>query len=152
MYPSHLRCTPFIIIHTCPRLRLQCLPCTPHFVGVSISESLRPSIHLLVRHFLLFWVFAVSIHVSICPSIHLLVRHTLLFWVFAFWAAAPKGSMIYAFTHMGDFLLLLRPPPPLTQILASRPKTHPQGPNPSLKAQIPVFGLQRQDFGPKAEI
>ena len=32
-----------------------------------------------------------------------------------FWAAAPKGSMTYAFTHMGDFLLLLllllRPPP-----------------------------------------
>ena len=43
-----------------------------------------------------------------------------------FWAAAPKGSMTYAFTHMGDFLLLLllllRPPPS----------------NPSLEAQIPV--------------
>ena len=24
-----------------------------------------------------------------------------------FWAAAPKGSMTYAFTHMGNFLLLL---------------------------------------------
>ena len=24
-----------------------------------------------------------------------------------FWAAVPKGSMTYAFTHMGDFLLLL---------------------------------------------
>ena len=141
MYPSHLRCTPFIIIHTCPRLRLQCLPCTPHFVGVSISESLRPSIHLLVRHFLLFWDFAVSIHVSICPSIHLLVRHTLLFWVFAFWAAAPQGSMTYAFTHMGDFLLLLlllllRPSPP--QIPVSRPKFQSRGPNPSLEAQIPA--------------
>ena len=32
---------------------------------------------------------------------------------FPFWAAAPKGSMTYAFTHMGDFLLyfLLCPPP-----------------------------------------
>ena len=35
-----------------------------------------------------------------------------------FWAAAPKGSMTYAFTHMGNFLLLLllllllRPSPP----------------------------------------
>ena len=24
-----------------------------------------------------------------------------------FWAAAPKGSMTYGFTHMGNFLLLL---------------------------------------------
>ena len=36
-----------------------------------------------------------------------------------FWAAAPKGSMTYAFKHMGNFLLLLllllllrTPPPP----------------------------------------
>ena len=39
-------------------------------------------------------------------------------------AAAPKGSMTYAFTHMGDFLLLL--------LLRPSPS------NPSLKAQIPV--------------
>ena len=41
-------------------------------------------------------------------------------------AAAPKGSMTYAFTHMGNFLLLLRtPPPPSLQayIPASRPKS-----------------------------
>ena len=25
----------------------------------------------------------------------------------AYWAVAPKGSMTYAFTHMGNFLLLL---------------------------------------------
>merc|ERR1711911_190597 len=40
-----------------------------------------------------------------------------------FWAAAPKESMTNAFTHMGDFLLLLLllfcPPP---QIPVSRPK------------------------------
>ena len=40
----------------------------------------------------------------------------------SFWAAAPKGPMTYAFTHMGDFLLLLfllLPPLPgfKTQIL-----------------------------------
>ena len=50
-----------------------------------------------------------------------------------FWAAAPKGSMTFAFTHMGDFLLLLlllllllRTPPPLPP--ASRPISQPGGP------------------------
>ena len=38
-----------------------------------------------------------------------------------FWAAVPKGSMTYAFTHMGNIFLL----GPL-----------PLGPNPSLEAQI----------------
>ena len=55
-------------------------------------------------------------------------------------AAAPKGSMTYAFTHMGNFLLLLRtPPPPSLQayISAWRPISQPRGPNPSLDAQIP---------------
>ena len=36
--------------------------------------------------------------------------------VSSFWAAAPKESMTYAFTHMGNFLLhllLLYPSPPL---------------------------------------
>ena len=39
--------------------------------------------------------------------------HLTILRLFTFWAAAPKGSMTYAFTHMGDFLLhlLLRPPP-----------------------------------------
>ena len=32
---------------------------------------------------------------------------------FLFWAAAPNGSMTYAFTHMGAFLLLLLRPPTL---------------------------------------
>ena len=57
-------------------------------------------------------------------------------------AAAPKGSMTYAFTHMGKFLILLLllpllpSPPTPTQILVLRPKSQPQGQNPSLKAQI----------------
>ena len=61
----------------------------------------------------------------------------------SFWAAAPKGSMTYAFTHMGNFLLLLlllrTPPPPSLQayISAWRPISQPRGPNPSLDAQIP---------------
>ena len=42
-----------------------------------------------------------------------------------FWAAAPKGSMTYAFTHMGDFLLLLLH---LLLLLCPPPS------NPSLKA------------------
>ena len=48
-----------------------------------------------------------------------------------FWAAAPKGSMTYAFTHMESFLLLLllllllhAPPSPL----AFRPISQPGGP------------------------
>ena len=53
-------------------------------------------------------------------------------------AAAPKGSMIYAFTHMGSFLLLLlllrTPLPP-----ASRPIPQPGGPYISLQAQIPIL-------------
>ena len=59
-----------------------------------------------------------------------------------FWAAAPKGWMTSAFTHMENFplLLLLRPsvPPPRleAQIPVLRPKSQPHGPNPSLKAQI----------------
>ena len=51
-------------------------------------------------------------------------------------AAAPKGSMTYAFTHMGDFLLLLLlllcPPPPQIPVLT--PKFQSWGPNPSLEA------------------
>ena len=49
--------------------------------------------------------------------------------------------MTYAFTHMGNFLLLLlrTPPPPSlqTHISAWRPISQPRGPNPSLEAQIP---------------
>ena len=57
---------------------------------------------------------------------------------FRFWAAAPKGSMTYAFTHMGNFLLLRTPPPPSLQahFSAWRPITQPRGPNSSLEAQI----------------
>ena len=68
-------------------------------------------------------IFDANLHlaVSVAPSI-------------CHWAAAPKGSMSYAFTHMGNFLLLLLlllRPPPL--------KSQSQGPNPSLEAQIPVL-------------
>ena len=65
-----------------------------------------------------------------------------------FWAAAPKGSMTYAFTYMGHFLLLLlllllRPPPLNPSLEAhipvSRPKSQPQGLKPSLEAQIPAL-------------
>ena len=54
-------------------------------------------------------------------------------------AAAPKGSMTYVFTHMGNFLFLLLPYPPTNfeaQILVPRPKSQSHGPNPSQKAQI----------------
>ena len=55
-----------------------------------------------------------------------------------FWAAAPKGPMTYALTHMGDFLLLL-----LLLLLLLRPPP-PQGPNPSPEAQILVWKLKSQ--------
>ena len=46
-------------------------------------------------------------------------------------AAAPKGSMTYAFTHMGDFLLLLL----LLLLLRPSPlKSQSRGPNSSLEA------------------
>ena len=54
----------------------------------------------------------------------------------SFWAAAPKGSMTYAFTHMGSFLLLLLLHTPPPQV--SRPISQPPGQNPILKAQIPI--------------
>ena len=57
---------------------------------------------------------------------------------FLFWAAAPKGLVTYAFTHIVNFLLLLLPlllllTPPHTSGLISQ--SH--GPYPSLEAQIP---------------
>ena len=73
----------------------------------------------------------------------------------AFWAAAPKGSMTYAFTHMGNFLLLLRtPPPPSLQayISAWRPISQPRGPNPSLEAQIPPSRPKSQPQGPNSSL
>ena len=64
-----------------------------------------------------------------------------------FWAAAPKGPMTYAFTHMGNFLLLLllllrTPLPP-----ASRPISQPGGPYPSLEAQISVLWPKSLETG-----
>ena len=68
-----------------------------------------------------------------------------IYCLLCFCAAAPKGSMTYAFTHMGNFLLLLlllfrtRPPPSLqAHISASRSISQPRGPNPSLEVQIPT--------------
>ena len=66
-------------------------------------------------------------------------------------AAAPKGSITYDFTHMGDFLLLLRPsvhPPILkAQIPVPRPKSQSRGPNPIQKAQIPGLGPKSHPLG-----
>ena len=59
-----------------------------------------------------------------------------------FLAAAPKGSMTFAFTHMGNFLLLLLlHPPPLNpsleaKIWVSRAQSQSWDPNPSLEALI----------------
>ena len=56
--------------------------------------------------------------------------------------------MTYAFTHMGNFLLLLL----LLLLLPLRPplKSQSRGPNSSLEAQIPVLrGLERADLGPE---
>ena len=49
-----------------------------------------------------------------------------------FWAAAPKGSVTYAFKKPPGPYLSLE-----AHIPASRPISQPQGPNPSLEAQIP---------------
>ena len=54
-----------------------------------------------------------------------------------FWAAAPKGSMTYAFTLLLLLLLPLPSNPSLeAQILVSRTKSQSGGPNPHLEAQI----------------
>ena len=68
----------------------------------------------------------------------------LLLWrLWAFWAAAPKGSMTYAFKIMGNFLLL-----PLFILLLCTPPS-----NPSLEAQIPVLRPKSQswDLNPSLE-
>ena len=73
-----------------------------------------------------------------------------------FGAAETKGSMTYAFTRMGNFLLLppsfsyppfpLGPNPSLeTKIPTSWSSFQPQGPNPRGKAQIPA---QRPKYQP----
>ena len=81
---------------------------------------------------------ALSVLLSIGLSICLYVCQTLFFYSFdvylyhcpcLFWATVPKGSMTYAFTHMGNFLLLL-----LLLLLLLRPPTS----NPCLWVQIPV--------------
>ena len=80
---------------------------------------------------------------------------------------APKGSITYTFTHMGNFLLLLlllgpplvsnsrpkhQPQSPNTsleaQIIALRHKCQPSGPNPSLKTQIAATKPKSQPHGP----
>ena len=79
-----------------------------------------------------------------------------------FWAVAPKGPMTYAFIYAE---ISPSPPPPPTsvvvrtrpqslkaQILASRPKSQPLGPNPSLQAQIPAFRPKSQPSGPNPSL
>ena len=56
-----------------------------------------------------------------------------------FWAAARKGSMPFAFTHLGNFFLLLLLHPPL--------KSQSQGPSSSLEGPIPVLRPQSQSWG-----
>ena len=64
---------------------------------------------------------------SPCLKIAITHKKHLLLIFNLFLAAALKGSMTYTFTHMGNFLLILflcpSVLPPLTQILASRPKS-----------------------------
>ena len=60
----------------------------------------------------------------------------------SFWAAVPKGSMTYAFKHMGKFLLLL-----LLLLLSFVPPS-----NPSLKAHIPVSSPKSQPQDPNASL
>ena len=81
------------------------------FVRPSVRPSVPPSIRLLV-HPLEAVMELKSGETSVLDT---------------FWAAAQKGLMTCAFTHMGKFLLLRLSPLP-TQILASRPKSQPQGP------------------------
>ena len=56
-----------------------------------------------------------------------------------FWAAAPKGSMTYAFTHMGNILLLLH-----LLLLRTPPSPQPPGPYLSLEAHIPAWRPKSQ--------
>ena len=64
----------------------------------------------LVRWTILFLVFSSMLCDSascyVCPSEHPFA-HVSVGHLVPFWAVAPKGSMTYAFTHMGNFLLLL---------------------------------------------
>ena len=104
---------------------------------------------------LLFYIRAFVLLCYVCLLIYLftylfvcLFVVCFFFCVFPFWAAAPKGSMTYAFTHMGDFLLLL------LHLLLLRPplKSQPRGLNFSLKAKIPVPRLKFQPWGPNPSL
>ena len=61
-------------------------------------------------------------------------------------AAAPKGSMTYALTHMGNFLLLLLGLDLFARILASRIGFGPKGWDLGLQARILALRL---GFGPR---
>ena len=94
---------------------------------------------------------AFMVEESVCTMVYLFNSFFVLSCFFFFWAAAVKGSMTYAFTHIGDFLLLL-----LHHILPSPLKSQSQGLNSSLEAKIPVsrlgFGPQAWDLGLETEI
>ena len=62
-------------------------------------------------------------------------------------AAALKGSMTYAFTHMGNFLLLL-----LLLLLHPPIKSQSWHPNSSLEAQIPVLRPKSKPPGPNPSL
>ena len=115
----------------------------------------------------LFITFQTCCYVALfaCLSFFLFVRICLpLFcphssFSYPFWAAAPKGSMTYAFTHRGNFsssssfipLPLKSQPrgqnPSLeAHILASRPKSHPRDPNPNLETQILALTSKSQPW------
>ena len=72
------------------------------------------------------------------------------FGFYAFWAAAPKGAMTYAFTHRGNFSFssffssFYVPPP---QILKSGPGTLDQGQGPSIRARDPQTGPRSLNQG-----
>ena len=100
------------------------------------NEAKKPSNHdLFLNCVYASLKLAMTVSWSVCLLVHPSVMIS-FFGVCGFWAAAPKGSMTYAFTHMGNFLLLplLQRTPP--QIPALRPKFQPRGRNPSLEAQI----------------
>ena len=115
----------------------------------------------LVRWTILFLVFSSMLCDSascyVCPSEHPFA-HVSVGHLVPFWAVAPKGSMTYAFTHMGNFLLFSFVPPPPSglylsleaHIPVSRPKSQSRGSNPSFEAKIIASRPKSQPRGPNS--
>ena len=71
------------------------------------NEAKKPSNHdLFLNCVYASLKLAMTVSWSVCLLVHPSVMIS-FFGVCGFWAAAPKGSMTYAFTHMGNFRLLL---------------------------------------------